>query len=86
MLNSPDLQHQLAESGGRASTWAANARPDSANIEELYRLAFSRPPTDDERDVCLAHLARRREQGRLKEGYEDLIWTVVNTKEFLFNW
>jgi hypothetical protein len=86
LLNSPELQRQLAASGGRASTWAANARPDSANLEELYRLAFSRPPTRDERDICLTHLARRREQGRLKEGYEDLIWTVVNTKEFLFNW
>jgi hypothetical protein len=86
LLNSPDLQRQLRGSGGRASTWASNGRPDAANIEELYRLAFSRPPTFDERDVCLAHLSRRRAQGRLKEGYEDLIWTVVNTKEFLFNW
>ena len=44
-----------------------------------------RPPTAEEREVCLAHLEKRRAEKKLRQGYEDLIWTVINTKEFLFN-
>lgn len=84
LLNSPELQMKLGHGTGRATKWAGDKRPDAEKVEELYRVAFSRPPTDEERAVCLAHLERRRAEKKLKQGYEDLIWAVVNSKEFLF--
>jgi hypothetical protein len=60
-------------------------RPDAAKVEELYRLCYSRGPIDEERNVCLGHLARCRTEGRPRQAYEDLVWTLINTKEFLFN-
>jgi hypothetical protein len=84
LLNAPELQQKLVSGNGRASRWANDKRPDSEKVDELYRVALSRPPTADERDVCLAHLERRRGEKRLRQGYEDLIWAIVNSKEFLF--
>jgi hypothetical protein len=84
LLNSPEIEAKVSHPSGRAARWAADPRPDPEKVEELYRLAFSRPPTGDERAVCLAHLARRRAQGRLRQGFEDLVWSVINTREFQF--
>ncbi len=87
LLNSGEIETKI--SGGTRAASLADAkndpRPDDAKITELYRLAFGRSPTDDERAVCLAHLARARDRGQLRQGYEDLIWTLINTQEFLFN-
>jgi hypothetical protein len=84
MLNSPDMQRKFAE-GSRLVAWAQDNRPDAEKVDEIYLLCYSRPPTPDEREVCLAHLARRRGEKKVRQGFEDLVWTLVNTKEFLFN-
>ena len=84
LLNSVEIEHKVSSPDGRAARWASEPRPDLERVEELYLLAFSRHPTTDERAACLNHLASRREQNRLRQGFEDLIWAVVNTKEFGF--
>jgi hypothetical protein len=84
LLNSSELQGKLGHGTGRAAKWVGDKRPDAEKVDELYRLALSRPPTSDEREVCLAHLRKRRAEKKLRQGYEDLIWAVVNSKEFLF--
>ena len=50
-------------------------------VENLYLSAFSRKPTDKEREVALAFL--KRGTNRLAT-VTDLVWTLVNTQEFLF--
>ena len=85
LLNSDEVQNKLAVEKGRAFALAEDKRPDAEKVEVLYRLALARKPTDDERSECLAFLARRRSAGQVRQGFEDLIWTLVNTKEFLFN-
>ena len=86
LLNSDEVETKVVD--GRAAKLAdpeADPRPDPEKVEELYRLAFARRPTAEERDACLRHLSRARERGNLKAGYEDLIWTLINANEFLFN-
>ena len=85
LLNSDDVQGKLTPDAGRPANLAADKRPDSEKVEELYRLALARRPTEEERAECLAFLDRRRVAGNLRQGYEDLIWSLINTKEFLFN-
>jgi hypothetical protein len=85
LLNSPEIQQKLTKAEGRAHLLAADPRPASEILDDLYRLCLGRPPTQDEREICLAHLSRRRSESRLAQGYEDLIWTLINTKEFQFN-
>jgi hypothetical protein len=96
LLNSKEMQGKLAAAGGRAATWAASISADAAlspvervrqtapaHVDELYLRALGRPPTDDERRIAVEHLLQRTD--RLQEAYEDLVWSVVNGKEFLFN-
>jgi len=84
LLNSAEVERKVSHPDGRAARWASKPRPDAERVDALYRLAFARRPTDAERAACLAHLARRRSEGRLRQGFEDLIWAVINTKEFGF--
>jgi hypothetical protein len=84
MLNSGEIQRKFGD-GPRVAAWAADNRPDTEKVDEIYLLCFARTPTPDEREVCLAHLARRRAEKQLRQGYEDLVWTLIYTKEFLFN-
>ncbi|HEV3163505.1 MAG TPA: DUF1553 domain-containing protein [Isosphaeraceae bacterium] len=85
LLNSDEIQQKLTGKEARISQWAADQQPEAEKVDELYRLCFSRSPSDEERDICLGHLARRKAEGQPRQGYEDLVWTLINTKEFLLN-
>ena len=52
-------------------------------IRELYLLTFSRVPTPEEMTIALAHIHKNEMDP--KRAYEDIVWALVNTKEFLFN-
>jgi Protein of unknown function (DUF1553)/Protein of unknown function (DUF1549) len=87
LLNSGEIQAKLAYRAGNVARWAdgADTRTDREKIVELYRLCYSRRPTDEESDVCSTHIERRKAENKPRQGYEDLVWTLINTKEFLFN-
>lgn len=82
LLNSEEMQTKLSSDVGRAARLAGDARPDDEKIRELYLIAFSRSPNDDELKATLAYLAGKTNQ---REAYEDVIWSLINSKEFLFN-
>ena len=84
LLNSGEVQGKVGMDKGRAVALVEDRRIDAEKVRDLYRIALARAPTDEEAGECLDYLARRRDSGREKQGFEDLIWTLVNTKEFLF--
>jgi hypothetical protein len=82
LLNGDFLNRKLEAPGGRlAKLVTAKATPDTV-IEELYLAALSRPPRAEERDRARRWLS---EAGSLKDGAADLLWVLVNSREFLFN-
>lgn len=84
LLNSKEVQAKLADDKGRAAALAADtARTPAEKIEELYLLAMARKPTAEETQTAVAYLEKK--QANLRAAYEDLIWAVINSKEFLFN-
>ncbi|MDX2035649.1 MAG: DUF1549 and DUF1553 domain-containing protein [Isosphaeraceae bacterium] len=85
LLNSGEIQSKLANRSGRATRFAEDTRSDAEKVDELYRIAYGREPLSEERAICVELLDKRRAEGLLRQGYEDLIWTLINTKEFLFN-
>jgi hypothetical protein len=67
---------------------------DEDKLRELYLLAYSREPSADELALAKNHLDKPRkapdgqplDAARSKRaGYEDVVWAILNTKEFLFN-
>jgi hypothetical protein len=93
LLNSQDVLAKLNADPARPASLAADAsRGDEDKIRELYLLAFSREPTPDESGFARSYLARQKpdKSGTLqpvskREAYEDIVWALINTKEFLFN-
>ncbi len=84
LLNSDEIEGKVG--GARAEEFAKSPpERDPEQITRLYQLCFSRAPSDAERDACLAHLAKGRAHNTPKNAYEDLIWTLINSNEFLFN-
>jgi len=83
MINSADVQSKLSAAGGRAGRLADDPRPDEAKVDELFWDAFARPPDSGEATRALAHLAANPAQKRL--AYEDILWALLNAKEFQFN-
>jgi hypothetical protein len=67
---------------GRVARLSASGRPDREVIEELFLAALSRYPTAGERDLLVAKL-RAAGPGRRK-ALEDVLWALLNHKEFLF--
>jgi hypothetical protein len=68
--------------GGRLKEMLADKRPDAEKVRDLYRIALSREPTKDEAAVVLGHIKKK---GDPQAAYEDVLWALINTKEFLFN-
>ncbi|MEO1992292.1 MAG: DUF1549 domain-containing protein [Pirellulales bacterium] len=83
LMNADDLKKKIAATTGRAHRYADETRPHSQQIHELYRAALSREPTVDE--LFVAEHFVHQHSDNLLSAYEDLIWALLNSKEFLFN-
>lgn len=84
LLNSGEIQGKLTSGSGKAAVLANDkSRPNDVKVRELYMLAFGRAPLPDELTVALAHIQKNEMDP--KRAYEDIVWALVNTKEFLFN-
>ncbi len=83
LLNSQDIHTKMTS--GVARELAADAkRSDAEKVVELYHRAFSRPPAEQELKVALAHVGKA-DPKNAQAAYEDIVWALINTKEFLFN-
>ncbi|MFO0950775.1 MAG: DUF1549 domain-containing protein [Isosphaeraceae bacterium] len=83
LLNSAEVQSKLSAGGGRAELLARDPRPDAEKVEELFWGAFGRAPSSGETASALNHLAKLKD--RRREAFEDILWALINAKEFQFN-
>ena len=88
------IRGNLVVCSGRAEQLSKAEMPEPKRVRELYLAAFSREPTAEEVQIAEAHLLKPRtdaagkpldSQRARRNGYEDLLWAILNTKEFLFN-
>ena len=93
LLNSKDLQEKIASDKGYAAQLAADSSDsDNKKVSDLYLTAFARQPEGRELETALHHIEKKTADKKEKEqvaakrqAYEDIIWALINTKEFLFN-
>ena len=97
LVNSKNISNKLASNEARAAMLLRNKElSDDDRISELYKRALSRPPTPEELSRAREFLQRKQTQSQSVEpkptpeqvnrsAFEDIIWALLNTKEFLFN-
>ncbi|HZE97620.1 MAG TPA: DUF1549 and DUF1553 domain-containing protein [Planctomycetota bacterium] len=83
LLNSPDI-HGKMSSGVAKELSGDMKRTDTEKVQELYFRAFGRPASEHEMKYAIAHLTKFEAKDR-PAAYEDIVWALINTKEFLFN-
>jgi hypothetical protein len=89
LLNSNEIQSKLTSGNGRAGMLSKEKDRDHATrIKELYLWVYGREPRpsanpeDDELQIALRHVEKTENK---QQAYEDILWALINTKEFLFN-
>ena len=83
LMNSPETVHKLRHRDGLAKQLAESDKTPSQIIEALYLAAFSRPPTPEEQTVMLEAFTESPDNRRAAT--EDVLWTLLNTREFIYN-
>jgi hypothetical protein len=76
-----EVNTKIADRFGRVAQVADSSMSEAAAIEELYLAALSRRPAPAEVDEAI-RLARSASSRR--EGLEDVMWGLLNSREFLF--
>jgi hypothetical protein len=67
---------------GRIAEWGASKLPNDELVEELFLSTLSRMPRPDEKAEAVKHLGETKTR---REAVTDLVWALVNTREFILN-
>jgi hypothetical protein len=80
-LNSDAISTKIASPNGRLAGLVAAKKTPERIVEELYLASLSRRPTAAEQAECKRELG---EAPNPQSFYEDLMWSLLNSKQFLF--
>jgi hypothetical protein len=83
LLNSPAIHDKLTVPTGRAARLSASKLPPDSIVRELYWVALSRPPRPEELEAALAAFAAP--EATRQTATEDVLWSVMNSAEFVLN-
>jgi hypothetical protein len=83
LLNSDEVQGKLSADNGRADLLVKDKRPDAEKVEELFLWAFAHKPDAGQLHAALEHI--NKNANNKKAAYENILWALINTKEFVFN-
>jgi len=82
LLNAPEIMAKIAHRQGRARALADSDFSPSRIVEELYLATLSRPPSGQERELMREAFAASKDR---RAATEDILWAILNSKQFLFN-
>lgn len=82
LLNGELVTRKLTDKNGRLAGYINNKTPIDDAVRDLYLATFSRPPSDEEL-LSAGEFFESAESPR--QGLEDILWALINSREFLFN-
>jgi hypothetical protein len=78
--NHPRVWAKIADEKGQVAHIVKEISDDDRRIEEVFLLTLSRLPTDAERQACRKYL---QESATPTKGLKGLMWSLLNTREFI---
>ena len=80
LANHPRVWQKVTDANGQAARVLKEIEGDEKRVEELYLVALGRLPNDAERQACLKYL---KESESPAKGLQGILWTLLNTREFI---
>ena len=81
MVRGDTVHSKIRQKDNRLGQLIEKKRSNDEIIEDLYLCAIARPPSPAEKKAATEYLAGSDDR---REGLEDLLWALFNSKEFLF--
>lgn len=92
LMNSGEIRGKISQANGQARQSADSMAPLTERVADLYMLAFCRRPTAAEEQIAIEYLMSQAPATAENvtpvppvAAWEDLIWAIINTREFMFN-
>jgi hypothetical protein len=85
LISGETLMKQTTAKGGNLDKWMADASlTDEDVVRKIFLAAVVREPDHREIETALLPLQVKGAESR-RQAFEDVLWTIFNSKEFLFN-
>ncbi|MCU0703130.1 MAG: DUF1549 and DUF1553 domain-containing protein [Fimbriiglobus sp.] len=81
LINGPTVNEKVKNPDNRVGKLLAAKKSEGEILTELYAVALSRQPDAEETKVALTHVAKTADK---RKAWEDVMWAILNTREFLF--
>jgi hypothetical protein len=80
IANHPRVWEKIKDPTGRVAKLLKESTDDTQKVHDLYLATVSRPPTKSELAACVDYLASAPSR---EKGYQGVLWSLLNTREFL---
>lgn len=81
VMNNAFVLGKATSGKGYAARLGADKREDRVKLEELFMTVFARPPDSQELNDALGYLESENDK---RKAYGNLLWALINTKEFMY--
>ena len=81
LLSGPIVQDLLTRPENRVASWVKDEKSGATLVDTITWTVLSRPPSAEESARLTAHLESGPD---LRKATEDVVWALLNSKEFLF--
>jgi len=81
-MTDPALLQKFSDKNGRAAKLAKTKLSNQELVDELFLTTLARLPKADEKEDAIKHLQDAKNR---QEAITDVLWALVNTREFILN-
>ncbi|MEY4177736.1 MAG: hypothetical protein RLY70_1310 [Planctomycetota bacterium] len=82
LANSDEIENKLAAGDGRIARLIAAKKSDREIVDDIYLATLGRFPRADELATALPYVSESKDRAA---ALQDMLWTLLNTREFMFN-
>jgi len=81
LINGPTINEKIRNADNRIGKLLAAKLSDQEVLDQLYLVTLSRLPSESERLPAMGHVNKNTDK---RKAWEDVLWALINTREFLF--